>query len=78
MTDQILGAPEYWERYSALLIQSVADMAERVKPEPDDDPATTFETLVAVIESDPDRAVTVAATAIMMLAGATGDPAGGT
>ena len=57
----------YYQDHETLLRESLNEIVERTKPEPDDQPAFTFATLVEALGRHQDKTVTIAAMAIMRL-----------
>jgi len=61
-------AVTYYHANEALLGEILDQMVEGARPEPGDVPAFTFAAIASGLETDPDKAVTVAALAVMRLA----------
>lgn len=65
----------YFFEHENLLNEVLDEMIESTRPEPGDTPAMIFGAVASALASDPNKATTIAALAIMRLAGVF-DPAG--
>lgn len=63
----ILNSIVYFQDHKDELGGLLDELVAGLKPQPGDIPAFTFATMVAALSKDPDKAITVAALAIMRL-----------
>jgi hypothetical protein len=64
----VFGDVTYYQQHHEALGEAVRELVEAAKLGDNDDPAVRFATLCLALDRDHDRAVTVAAVALMLLA----------